>query len=215
MVFVLRTPPDPDKCEEDDECDDFRFCDNGKCADCDCDETLADGCSESSQNCTCGDSAACTSKQQCVGGSCQRIACDPSCSTGKYCKDGSCVPYTKACVGGNKHADGCDSATGKCTCGSKSECGGRNPYCVDGECMVADYSYCCTSTENCYSEKYKCGDYQWCCPAGADLVIINQDDTTQPCPSNYNGSGIMGCKNADGTVCYASWFSDNKCQQAP
>ena len=60
------------ECQEDSDCtQNFSFCDTGTCSACACDKTLADGCTDTGDNCTCGDSAPCIEGQQCVGGTYQ------------------------------------------------------------------------------------------------------------------------------------------------
>jgi hypothetical protein len=55
---------------------------------------------------------------------------------------------------------------------------------------------------------FKCSDESSC-------TEDKECDTVISCPSDYDGSGIVGCQNSDDEVCFATWYSNGKCEQAP
>ncbi|TFH24133.1 MAG: hypothetical protein E4H03_04410 [Myxococcales bacterium] len=211
-------------------CDDSNVCTNDSCS-------PATGCVHINNAGSCNDGNACTTVDQCVGGSCAGST-PPNCDDSNVCTNDSCSPAT-GCVNANNAApcddgDACTTvdqcAGGTCTGSAPPNCGDSN-LCTDDSCNPAtgcvhtdntapcNDADACTTSDVCSggicvgSAPPQCNDGNACttdsCDPGGGCVNANN---TVPCPDGNacNGDEICGggsCQPAtsldcnDGDVC--------------
>ncbi len=174
-----------------------------------CPSALSDGCSAQGQ-CGCGNKAACTAEQRCVGGVCvcDATSCLTGCCAGDVCTPqalSSCGPIGGACANcSSAKADSC-SASGACRCGLGPACAPAQTCtggsCIGGACDAANCpSGCCDNNQVCLNASpTACGALGSAC-TNCDAFRANVCSVTGACQCGNQPTCGVG-QQCQGNTC--------------